>query len=67
MLLPVWMMAYRYKEHVFRFLINGQTGRATGQKPTSTRKILMAIVIGIVAVVLLILLMMICGGMVAAN
>ena len=66
-LLPVWMMAYRYKERLFRFLVNGQTGRATGQKPTSTRKIVMAIVIGIVAVALLVLLLMICGGMIALN
>jgi DNA-directed RNA polymerase subunit RPC12/RpoP len=66
-LLPVWMMAYRYKERLFRFLVNGQTGRATGQKPTSTRKIVMAVVIGIVAVALLVLLMMICGGVVAAG
>ena len=54
---PAWVLAYRYKDRLFRFLVNGQTGRATGQKPTSTRKIVMAVVIGIVAVALLILLM----------
>ena len=27
MLLPVWIMAYRYQDRVFRFLANGQTGR----------------------------------------
>ena len=38
-LLPVWIMAYRYRDQVFRFLVNGQTGRCTGTAPTSYRKI----------------------------
>lgn len=45
-LLPVWIMAYRYQDQVFRFLLNGQTGMATGQAPTSWRKI--ATVVGVV-------------------
>lgn len=32
-LLPVWIMAYRYRDRVYRFLLNGQTGRASGQAP----------------------------------
>jgi DNA-directed RNA polymerase subunit RPC12/RpoP len=39
-LLPVWVMAYRFRDRVFRFLVNGQTGRATGHAPTSWLKIL---------------------------
>ncbi len=45
MLLPVWIMAYRYKGEVFRFLVNGQTGKATGRAPFSWRKL--AAVVGI--------------------
>jgi hypothetical protein len=56
MLLPVWIMAYRYQDRVFRFLANGQTGHATGQAPTSWRKI--AAVVIIVAIVILLLLML---------
>ena len=52
-LLPVWVMAYRYREQVFRFLINGQTGRATGQAPVSWTKV--AAAIAIVAVLALLL------------
>ena len=52
-LLPIWVMAYRYQDHVFRFLINGQTGRATGQAPTSWRKVLVAVVLAIVILLLL--------------
>jgi predicted RNA-binding Zn-ribbon protein involved in translation (DUF1610 family) len=38
-LLPVWIMAYRYQDQLFRFLINGQTGRAAGTAPVSWGKI----------------------------
>lgn len=48
-LLPVWIMAYRYQQTVFRFLVNGQTGRATGKAPTSWKKIAAAVGIGIAA------------------
>ena len=47
MLLPVWIMAYRYRDEVFRFLVNGQTGRATGKAPLSYRKIGGAVAIAI--------------------
>lgn len=55
-LLPVWIMAYRYKDQIHRFLVNGQTGTCTGTAPISYKKI--AAVIGVVlAVVLLIMLL----------
>ena len=38
MLVPVWIMAYRYQDRVFRFLANGQTGRVTGQGPALVAK-----------------------------
>jgi len=57
MLLPVWIMAYRYQDRVFRFLANGQTGRSTGQAPTSWRKIAaVAVIVAIVVLLLLLLL-----------
>jgi predicted RNA-binding Zn-ribbon protein involved in translation (DUF1610 family) len=60
MLLPVWIMAYRYQDDVFRFLINGQTGRATGKAPVSWRKIVAAI--SIAAVVLLVILLIVAAS-----
>ena len=55
-LLPVWIMAYRYKEQVFRFLVNGQSGKATGQAPVSWLKMLAVagIVLAVILAVLLI-------------
>ncbi len=58
-LLPVWIMAYRYQDKLFRFLINGQTGRATGQAPISLNKILIAVVI---AVLVFLFLLFLVGG-----
>lgn len=52
-LLPVWIMAYRYKDRVFRFLVNGQTGAATGEAPTSWLKVL-----GVAAVAAMVLLLL---------
>jgi len=60
LLLPVWIMAYRYKEKLYRFLVNGQTGRCTGEAPISYKKI--AVVAGIVAAVLLVILLFVCAG-----
>ena len=56
-LLPVWIMAYRYRDKLFRFLINGQSGRATGQAPISLTKILVAAGIGVLAILSVLLLL----------
>ncbi|MEM7474423.1 MAG: hypothetical protein AAF483_05465 [Planctomycetota bacterium] len=39
MLLPVWIMAYQYKNKVFRVLINGQSGKIAGAAPFSYAKV----------------------------
>ncbi len=57
-LLPVWIMAYRYGEELFRFLVNGQSGRATGRAPLSWRKIGSAIGIGVAAVVAIVVIVL---------
>lgn len=44
-LVPVWIMAYRYREQVYRFLVNGQTGKAWGQAPFSWLKVTVAVLI----------------------
>ena len=46
-LLPVWMMAYRYNDRVYRYLMNGQTGKSTGTAPRSWKKPLMIVLIAI--------------------
>jgi predicted RNA-binding Zn-ribbon protein involved in translation (DUF1610 family) len=61
-LLPVWVMAYRYRDQVFRFLVNGQTGVCTGTAPTSYHKV--AAVVGIAVAVLVGILL--CTGILGA-
>lgn len=62
MLLPVWIMAYRYRENLFRFLANGQTGRSTGQAPLSYQRIGVAIAVAVIAILLILLWLFAVGG-----
>lgn len=45
-LLPVWTAAYRYRGRSFRFVVNGQTGRVSGERPWSAIKIAIAVILG---------------------
>lgn len=38
--LPLWICSYVYQNKVYRFFINGQTGKVRGQKPISWVKII---------------------------
>jgi predicted RNA-binding Zn-ribbon protein involved in translation (DUF1610 family) len=49
-LLPVWVSAYRYKERVFRFLVNARTGEVQGERPWSWVKIGLVVLAGLAAV-----------------
>lgn len=44
LLLPVWLMAYRYKDKPYRVVINAVTGHVSGERPYSVIKIVSAIV-----------------------
>jgi RNA polymerase subunit RPABC4/transcription elongation factor Spt4 len=46
-LLPVYLLSYRYGDKLYRFLLNGQTGKVTGDKPLSPLRIGLAIAVGI--------------------
>lgn len=54
-LLPIWIMAYRYNKDTYRVLVNGQTGEVYGAAPFSYAK-LTGIIIGVFANVLLCIL-----------
>lgn len=49
-LLPIWLSAYKYKEKVYRFMINGRTGEVQGERPYSFWKIFFTVV-GVIAVI----------------
>lgn len=46
-LLPVWVSAYRFRDKVYRFVVNGQTGEVAGESPISWQKTTL-IVIGVI-------------------
>jgi len=61
-LLPVYLLSYRHREKLFRFMVNGQTGKVAGDKPLSITKILAAVGAGLAAVLLVVLLIALLGG-----
>lgn len=52
-LLPIYLLSYRYRDKLYRFMMNGQTGKVAGNKPVSWIKIMLAVVGLILAVLLL--------------
>lgn len=52
-LLPIWISSYTYKNKVYQFVINGQTGEVQGAYPLSFIKIAIATVLGLIAAYLL--------------
>jgi len=55
-LLPVWLSAYRFKEKVYRILINARTGGVQGERPYSAFKIAAAIFAMLVIIVVFLII-----------
>lgn len=52
LLLPVWIMTYKYNNKEYRIMSNGQTGEIIGKAPKSPVKITLAILLDILVCVL---------------
>lgn len=50
LLLPLWISSYRFKNKVYRFLVNARTGEVKGERPYSTWKIILAIVLAAIVI-----------------
>ncbi len=50
LLLPVWISSYKYKEKVYKFMVNGQTGKVSGKIPISIPKVILTIA-GVLAII----------------
>lgn len=46
LLIPVWISSFKYKEKVYQFAVNGQTGKVGGKAPVSAWRVILAILIG---------------------
>lgn len=53
LLLPVWLSSFTYKQKVFQFMVNGQTGKVGGKAPVSALRVMIAVVIGVALLCLL--------------
>lgn len=49
LLLPLWLLVYRYHGKLYRVAINGGTGEVQGERPYSAWKIFFAVLAGILA------------------
>jgi predicted RNA-binding Zn-ribbon protein involved in translation (DUF1610 family) len=55
-LLPVWLSAYRFREKIYRIIINARTGEVQGERPFSAWKIAGAVLVALVVIGILILI-----------
>lgn len=56
-LLPVYLLTYRYRNQLYRFLMNGQTGKVAGNQPVSWQKIGLTVVGALILAILAAILM----------
>lgn len=47
-MLPLWVSSFRYKDKVYQFLVNGQTGKVGGQSPLSPIKVTIAVIFALI-------------------
>ncbi|HHT77355.1 MAG TPA: hypothetical protein GXZ67_05670 [Clostridiaceae bacterium] len=52
-LVPVWLSSFTYKEKVYQFVVNGQTGKVGGKAPISPLRVAIAILLGIILIALI--------------
>lgn len=57
-LLPIYILSYRYKDKLYRFLLNGQTGKLAGDKPVSGTRIGIAIAVGLAILLVIVLIVL---------
>ncbi|MEM9725174.1 MAG: primosomal protein N' (replication factor Y) - superfamily II helicase [Pseudomonadota bacterium] len=53
-LLPIWIAAYRYRGRVYRYVVNGRTGRVLGERPWSPIKVAVSAAFALAALIALI-------------
>lgn len=56
LLLPVWLLAYQYREKTYQVMINAGTGEVQGERPWSWIKITLTALVGIAVIVGIVLL-----------
>ena len=51
LLVPTWISSFKYKNKIYQFVVNGQTGKVGGKSPVSAFRVILAILLeaGIIA------------------
>jgi len=55
-LVPIWISSFQFNNKVYRFLVNGQTGKVSGKSPISAVKVSIAVTV-IMSIILIIYLL----------
>jgi predicted RNA-binding Zn-ribbon protein involved in translation (DUF1610 family) len=58
-LLPIWISSFHFNHKVYRFLVNGQTGKVSGNAPISVLKVT---IVSLVAIVIIAIIIIFFGG-----
>ncbi|MFJ8513371.1 hypothetical protein [Lysinibacillus xylanilyticus] len=53
LMLPIWLSSFRYKEKIYRFMVNGQTGRVGGDAPISPLRVTIAVILSLIAITII--------------
>ena len=46
LLVPTWISSFKYRDKIYQFAVNGQTGKVGGKSPVSAWRVIIAILIG---------------------
>jgi predicted RNA-binding Zn-ribbon protein involved in translation (DUF1610 family) len=59
-LLPIYIFSYRYRDTLYRFMVNGQTGRVAGDKPLSWPRVwaFVAVILVLIAIIVAVVMAM---------
>lgn len=53
LMLPIWLSSFRYKEKIYRFMVNGQTGRVGGDAPISPLRVTIAVILSLITIAII--------------
>lgn len=56
LLLPVWISSYTFNNKIYHFMVNGQTGKVSGESPVSAAKVI-GLIAAIAAVIALLVIL----------
>ncbi len=65
--LPVWLSAFRYRGRLWRYALNGATGRAFAERPRSLPRLLLAVLLGLAVLAGTVLLVRAAGARARAS